>query len=234
MRLLRGSAEARSLSFPEWTPRDLPNGQRGWFPRHAEAPAPLCHCFAPSQLISAEGHEFVVEKQAAMVSNTIKSMLTGPGAFHPAVHTVALPSRPPTRRVRRPSVPASSCTLGSAPALPHRRLSCSGGAGVFAENDSGAVTFPDISTPVLEEVRLYRAAPFRDSLPSHDARTLWQRPCARSAPRHWPCIACRGYRQVIKYFYYKLRYSNEPMPPEFVIDPSIALELLMAANYLDT
>ena len=39
---------------------------------------------------------------------------------------------------------------------------------------------------------------------------------------------------MIKYFYYKLRYSNEPMPPEFVIDPSIALELLMAANYLDT
>ena len=31
-------------------------------------------------LVSAEGHEFQVEKQAAMVSNTIKSMLTGGGA----------------------------------------------------------------------------------------------------------------------------------------------------------
>lgn len=40
--------------------------------------------------------------------------------------------------------------------------------------------------------------------------------------------------QVIKYFYYKLRYANEPMPPEFPIEPSMALELLMAANYLDT
>eukprot|EP01043_Picozoa_sp_COSAG02_P009481 COSAG02_NODE_322_length_24779_cov_14.118233_5_plen_79_part_00 len=39
--------------------------------------------------------------------------------------------------------------------------------------------------------------------------------------------------QVIKYFYYKLRYANEPMPPEFPIEPSMALELLMAANYLD-
>ena len=32
------------------------------------------------KLVSKEGHEFSVEKQAAMVSNTIKSMLTGPGA----------------------------------------------------------------------------------------------------------------------------------------------------------
>jgi transcription elongation factor B subunit 1 len=40
-------------------------------------------------------------------------------------------------------------------------------------------------------------------------------------------------KQVIKYFYYKLRYANEPMPPEFPIEPSMALELLMAANYLD-
>jgi|EP01049_Picozoa_sp_SAG25_P010133 hypothetical protein len=31
------------------------------------------------KLISKEGHEFSVEKQAAMVSNTIKNMLTGPG-----------------------------------------------------------------------------------------------------------------------------------------------------------
>ena len=36
-------------------------------------------------------------------------------------------------------------------------------------------------------------------------------------------------RQVIKYFYYKLRYANEPMPPEFPIEPSMALELLMAS-----
>ena len=32
------------------------------------------------KLVSKEGHEFSVEKQAAMVSNPIKSMLTGPGA----------------------------------------------------------------------------------------------------------------------------------------------------------
>ena len=43
------------------------------------------------------------------------------------------------------------------------------------------------------------------------------------------CSLARAVRQVIKYFYYKLRYANEPMPPEFPIEPSMALELLMAS-----
>lgn len=33
------------------------------------------------KLISAEGFEFVVDKKAAMVSNTIRNMLTSPGTF---------------------------------------------------------------------------------------------------------------------------------------------------------
>jgi hypothetical protein len=31
------------------------------------------------KLISSEGHEFIVDRKAAMVSGTIKSMLGGPG-----------------------------------------------------------------------------------------------------------------------------------------------------------
>jgi len=31
------------------------------------------------KLISADGHEFIVDRKAAMISGTIKSMLTGPG-----------------------------------------------------------------------------------------------------------------------------------------------------------
>lgn len=31
------------------------------------------------KLISAEGHEFIVDKKAAMVSGTIKSLLNSPG-----------------------------------------------------------------------------------------------------------------------------------------------------------
>ena len=35
------------------------------------------------KLISADGHEFVIDRKAAMVSGTIRSMLSGPGkALH--------------------------------------------------------------------------------------------------------------------------------------------------------
>ena len=41
--------------------------------------------------------------------------------------------------------------------------------------------------------------------------------------------------QTVQYFYYKLRYTNHHGTlPEFKIEPEHALELLMAANYLDT
>eukprot|EP00127_Corallochytrium_limacisporum_P003578 Clim_evm61s150 gene=Clim_evmTU61s150 len=33
------------------------------------------------KLISSDGHEFVVKRECAMVSGTIKSMLSGPGQF---------------------------------------------------------------------------------------------------------------------------------------------------------
>ena len=49
----------------------------------------------------------------------------------------------------------------------------------------------------------------------------------------FPEISSPVLERTVQYFYYKLRYANEPMPPEFPIEPSMALELLMAANYLD-
>ncbi|GAX84147.1 hypothetical protein CEUSTIGMA_g11570.t1 [Chlamydomonas eustigma] len=41
--------------------------------------------------------------------------------------------------------------------------------------------------------------------------------------------------KVCQYFYYKLRYQNSTTKniPEFQVPPEIALELLMAANFLD-
>ncbi|KAF0896952.1 hypothetical protein E2562_030798 [Oryza meyeriana var. granulata] len=92
------------------------------------------------KLISAEGFEFVVDKKAAMVSNTLRNMLTSPGGF--------------------------------------------------SETREGEVRFPEISTPILEK--------------------------------------------ICQYFYWSLHYSSGKETSEFQIEPEITLELMMAANYLDT
>lgn len=40
--------------------------------------------------------------------------------------------------------------------------------------------------------------------------------------------------KVCQYFTYKVKYTNSTTEiPEFPIDPEVALELLMAANFLD-
>ena len=92
-------------------------------------------------LVSAEGFEYVVDYEAACVSNMIKNLMTS--------------------------------------------------AGGFSELESNKIKFPEISGPILEK--------------------------------------------VCQYFYYKLRYTNhQGTLPEFKIEPENALELLMAANYLDT
>eukprot|EP00887_Chlorella_sp_A99_P006700 scaffold3.g6700.t1 len=94
------------------------------------------------KLVSREGFEFLVDFDAACVSNTIKNMLSS--------------------------------------------------AGNFMETEQGEIKFPEIGTTTLEH--------------------------------------------VIKYFYYKLKYANTPSKniPEFKVNPEMALELLMAANFLDT
>ena len=48
-------------------------------------------------------------------------------------------------------------------------------------------------------------------------------------------MSARVLEKTVQYFYYKLRHTNHNGPlPEFKIEPEFALELLMAANYLDT
>jgi hypothetical protein len=95
------------------------------------------------KLTSAEDHVFLVHRNCAMVSGTIRSMLTG---FEGAS---------------------------------------------FIEKESNEITFREIPAVILEK--------------------------------------------VIQYFYYKVKYSNSTgQIPEFPIEPEIALELLMAANFLDT
>ncbi|CAM9431351.1 unnamed protein product, partial [Discosporangium mesarthrocarpum] len=90
------------------------------------------------KLVSAEGAEFWVDRKCAMVSGTIKAMLSGG----------------------------------------------------FDEASSGMVHFQDISTPILEK--------------------------------------------VIQFVYYKAREKQDATRiPEFHIEPELAVELLMAANFLD-
>lgn len=52
----------------------------------------------------------------------------------------------------------------------------------------------------------------------------------------FPEISTPILEKVCQYFYYKLRYQNATTKniPEFKVQPEIALELLMAANFLDT
>lgn len=92
------------------------------------------------KLISSDGHEFIVKREHALTSGTIKAMLSGPGQF--------------------------------------------------AENETNEVHFREIPSHVLQKVCMY--------------------------------------------FTYKVRYTNSSTEiPEFPIAPEIALELLMAANFLD-
>jgi transcription elongation factor B subunit 1 len=92
------------------------------------------------KLVSSDAHEFIIKREHALTSGTIKAMLSGPGQFH--------------------------------------------------ENETNEVNFREIPSHVLQK--------------------------------------------VCQYFTYKVRYTNSSTEiPEFPIAPEIALELLMAANFLD-
>ncbi|XP_020707161.1 elongin-C isoform X2 [Athalia rosae] len=112
---------------------------------HAESGGPVYGgCEGPDamyvKLVSSDGHEFIVKREHALISGTIKAMLSGPGQF--------------------------------------------------AENEANEVNFREIPSHVLQKVCMY--------------------------------------------FTYKVRYTNSSTEiPEFPIAPEIALELLMAGNFLD-
>ncbi|KAH3758487.1 RNA polymerase II transcription elongation factor Elongin/SIII, subunit elongin C [Pelomyxa schiedti] len=94
------------------------------------------------RLMSSEGNEFIIHRECALISGTIRSMLTSPG-----------------------------------PCM---------------EQSAGEISFQEITAPILEK--------------------------------------------VIQYFYYKVINSPNTATeiPDFLIEPEIALDLLMAANFLDT
>ena len=156
----------------------------------------------PVKLIASDGTEIIIDKRAAMVSGTIKSMLSGPGASRaitpPGCRTGAFFFR------RQPGgnfccfsipiflalLPGNACEAAAASRDTHT-ASLLARTGQFAEGQKGEIKFPEISGKILET--------------------------------------------VVRYFYYKLKHTNHQGPlPEFKIAPELALELLMAANFLDT
>jgi hypothetical protein len=50
----------------------------------------------------------------------------------------------------------------------------------------------------------------------------------------FPEVSTAILEKVLQYAEYKVRYTNATVRiPEFVIEPEVALELLLTANYLD-
>jgi len=88
------------------------------------------------KLISAEGFEFVVDKEAAMVSQTIHNMLTSPGSL---LSYIKLPL---FTAIRVPNFITIHIIMISF-------------TGSFAERQHGEVTFPEISTTILEKICQY-------------------------------------------------------------------------------
>lgn len=51
---------------------------------------------------------------------------------------------------------------------------------------------------------------------------------------NFPDISGYILERVVRYLHYKAQYSNASMRiPDFIIEPEVALELLIAAKYLD-
>ena len=89
------------------------------------------------KLISAEGFEFVIDKDAAMVSQTIYNMLTSPGHLSLSLQLSIL---------IRVSFWLKIETFF------HKFYDL---IGSFAETQHGEVTFPEISTTILEKICKY-------------------------------------------------------------------------------
>ncbi|KAL0784958.1 hypothetical protein Bca101_001203 [Brassica carinata] len=88
------------------------------------------------KLISMEGFEFIIDREAAMVSQTIRSMLTSPDI-----------------EVRFPLFGALK-SIDLAIVRPVLERDCKKLCG-FSESKDGVVTFPDISTTILEKICQY-------------------------------------------------------------------------------
>ncbi|KAG0418127.1 hypothetical protein HPB47_005102 [Ixodes persulcatus] len=159
------------------------------------------------KLISSDGHEFIIKRNHALTSGTIKAMLSGPvPRRHQASGCMAEDKQleegggggayggcegPEAMYVKLISSDGHEFIIKRNHALTSGTIKAMlSGPGQFAENETNEVNFREIPSHVLQK--------------------------------------------VCQYFTYKVRYTNSSTEiPEFPIAPEIALELLMAANFLD-
>ncbi len=111
------------------------------------------------RLISAEGFEFVIDYEAACVSNTIKNMLTSQGESsqqHCGNHLVRLCFSPLSSSTFSSTRLLFSLSLSLSLSLTLFLFSSShANPGSFTESELGEIRFPEISTPILEKVCQY-------------------------------------------------------------------------------
>lgn len=220
------------------------------------------------KLISSEGHTFVIERKCALISGTIKAMLSGSFAESSGeVRDAASESV----RAQRAATPAPRGTDASGDGGATER--CLNAARPPAGRDRRARDSSAASPGGAAREDRARA-----DLRTPAARRRCCRDCRRSArarpdegcpakPRHAPPAECDTWphvpppvrtiesrshhphrtfqvtfpeintailEKVCQYMHYKVRYTNSNVRiPEFQIAPEMALELLMASNYLD-
>ncbi|KAG6464492.1 hypothetical protein O3G_MSEX014553 [Manduca sexta] len=143
------------------------------------------------KLVSSDGHEFIVKREHALTSGTIKAMLSGSGSGGAEEKVYGGCEGPDAMYVKLVSSDGHEFIVKREHALTSGTIKAMlSGPGQFAENEANEVNFREIPSHVLQKVCMY--------------------------------------------FTYKVRYTNSSTEiPEFPIAPEIALELLMAANFLD-
>ena len=200
----------------------------------AQASARAQNSMDPVKLIASDGSEIILDRRAAMVSGTIKSMLSGPGESSPSRHPPARCKSPPcstalptgdAQQFARGPVKAERVSARALP--PARSLACS------SCSTSHRRLRPPAPAPLPPHCTARRGKPRLRV----DARLppAGQFTESQQGEVKFPEINAKILEKTVQYFYYKLRHTNHVGPlPEFKIEPEAALELLMAANFLDT
>ncbi|TVY87823.1 Elongin-C [Lachnellula willkommii] len=168
---------------------------------------------APSKyvtLISSDGFEFVVLREAACISGAIKRMLDP--------NSVDFLNQPPGDVSSQRSSTYYLHLTSNIYKCEHRRRN------IYAQN--GRARVKAVDDYINKNLRTDPLSPQGKVVTLDDAYTLDLR----------PDILPSGIvlEKVAEYFYYNYRNRNREDVPDMEIPPELCLELLMAADFLDT